>query len=156
LLSELADWTRTDKRINLDRNAGALRDFDHRSDVTHHRATGAGDAEIEFVVGDFAAHPENIIERSLTRSRQSDVGDVDSDLIHQVDELQLLLDVRISDARVLESVAQRLVEEGNSFRDDAAASSDLIPVIDQLVVLLRGHGASLCLALPDLHSPVES
>ena len=84
------------------------------------------------MIGDLAAHAQHVVERALRAPRQADVGDVDADLRHEVDELELRLDVRIGDRRVLQAVAQRLVEERHAARDEAPLPADFVPVVDEV------------------------
>ena len=44
------------------------------------------------------AHAQHVVERALRAAGQADVGDVDAELVHQVQELELVLDVRVVDA----------------------------------------------------------
>ena len=88
--------------------------------------------ERELVVGDLAAHAQDVGERALRAARQADVGDVDADLRHQVEQLELGLDVGVGDRGVLQPVAQRLVEERDALGDEPPLAADLVPVVDEL------------------------
>ena len=66
---------------------------------------------------------------------------MDPEVLHQMEDLELLLDSRIDDGRVLEAVPKRLVEEGEARGQDAALPIDLIPVIDEAgrAIAFRGE-----------------
>jgi hypothetical protein len=111
---------------------GALRDLDHRRDVGDHRAPGARDLDLHSAARDLAAHAQHVLERALARPWKTDVGLVDAQVFHQVQDLELVLDRGILHRRVLQAVAQGLVEEGVSLGDEAALAVDLVPVVDEL------------------------
>ena len=75
----------------------------------------------------------------LRAAGEADVGDVDAEVVHEVEDLELLLDRRIDDGRVLQAVAQRLVEERGVLRGSAPLPIDLVPVEDEVEVA-RAHG----------------
>jgi len=65
-------------------------------------------------------------------SRMADVGGVDPELAHQVQELAFLRDRRVDDRRGLQAVAQRLVVEHERMRRRHQPPVD-VPVVDQIV-----------------------
>ncbi len=87
---------------------------------------------LDLAVGDLPAHAQHVVERALRAARQADVGHVDAELVHQVEELELGLDARVGDGRVLQAVAQRLVEERDALGDEPPLPADLVPVVDEL------------------------
>src|SRR6185312_2501483 len=112
-------------------------------DVGDDRATRAGDADLHLAVDDLLAHAEHVFERALARPRQADVGLVDAEVFHQVEDLELVFDRRIANRRVLQTIPQRLVEEGDVLRDEASPPVDLVPVVDEVAGPVGvGHGGS--------------
>ena len=69
---------------------------------------------------------------------ESDVRRVDAELVHEMEEAELLVECRILDRGALEAVAQGLVVELDLGRSRAFAA---IPVVDQVVVVHRSPAA---------------
>ena len=131
VLDVLSDRRRADERVDLDRHTGALRDLDHRCDVRDHGAARTRDLDLHLAVDGFLADAEDVFECAFARARESDVGHMDSEVLHQMEDLELLLDPRIHDGGVLETIAQRLVEERRVLRQDLALPINLVPVEDE-------------------------
>jgi hypothetical protein len=132
LLRVLANGARADERVDLDRQPRLLRKLDHRRDVADHRATGARDLDLHLAVDDLPAEAQHVLEGALGASRKADVRLVDAEVFHQVQDLQLVVDARILDRGVLQAVAERLVEQRETLRNDPAFAIDLVPVEDEL------------------------
>jgi len=115
-----------------------LRDLDHGQDVGGDGATGAGDLHIELLIDDLAAHAQDVVEGALVRARQPDVRGVDAEVVHQVQDLELVFDGRIANGWVLDAITERLVEELD-LAEGGVATADLVPVVDELVVV-RSEG----------------
>src|SRR5579859_4016711 len=64
-------------------------------------------------------------------ARQTDVERVDAELLHQVQDAQLLLDGRIFDRGRLQAVAQRFVVEQDLARRTEAGVVQRVPVVDE-------------------------
>jgi hypothetical protein len=75
---------------------------------------------------------QDVVEGALAGSGEADVGLVDAEIFHQVEDLELVLDRRVLDRRVLQAVAQCLVEERVSLGDETALAVHLVPVEDEL------------------------
>ena len=73
-------------------------------------AAGAADLDVHLAVDDLLAEPEHVVERALAAAGEADVGVLDAEIVHQVQDAELVVDGRVLDARVLQAVAQRLVE----------------------------------------------
>ncbi len=140
LLGVLADRAAADEDAGLDRHAGLLRDLGHRLDVDHERAAGAvrrGSASL--LIGDLAAEPLHRLALARSGTGQADVGGLDAQAVHQVEDLDLDLDRRIEDRRALQAVAQRLVIEHHRVSDLEAFGAGCGPVVDQLLFARVGH-----------------
>jgi hypothetical protein len=77
---------------------------------------------------------------------QADVDGVDAGRLEHVEDLELVLDLRVDDGRVLDPVAQRLVVELEvAVQDDPPVVAPRVPVVDELagVVLAHGHAVSV-------------
>jgi hypothetical protein len=71
-----------------------------------HGAPGARDPDLHLAVDDLLAHAKDIVERALAAARQADVRPVNAEVVHQVQDLELVLDRRVGHRRVLQAVAQ--------------------------------------------------
>jgi hypothetical protein len=79
-----------------------------------------------------------------TGARQADIGVVDADRVHVVEDAQLVLDVRIGDGRRLQAVAQRLVVELDFTARPRRLLAGDVPVVDQVLEVV--HRPALQLA----------
>ena len=104
-------------------SAGPLGDLDHRSDVGRNRAPGASrhDAQARRARSPWHMRTTSSNARCELPGRPTFMR-VDPDVVRQVQELDLRLDGGIGDARVLEPIAQRLVEERDPLGEQAAVS----------------------------------
>ena len=78
------------------------------------------DLDLHLAVDDLLAEAKDVVERALAAAGQADVGLVDAEVLHQVQDAELVVDAGVLDARVLQAVAQRLVEEREALRDERA------------------------------------
>ena len=127
----LADRTRSDERAALDRDAGPLLDLRDRPDVGHHRARGAIGADPQPSVRDRARQPLDVLRDLGAGARQADVGRVDPQPVHVVQDVDLLLDRRRANRGRLQPVAQRLVVEHRDRLVGALRRRVVVPVVDQ-------------------------
>ena len=140
-LGVLPDLARADEGADLDRDARLLRDLDDRLDVGDDGAAGHVDADVQPVVGHLLGEACDVVTLALPGARQADVGRADPELVHQVDEPDLVVEPRVQDARRLEPVAQRLVvEQDRALGVEGLAPVD-VPVVDQ--VLEFAHSSRL-------------
>ena len=131
-LHELADGGGADEGIDLDGQARALRELDHRRDVRDDGPSGTGHADLHLAVDDLLAEAQRVLEGALAGARETDVGDVDTELLHEVEDLQLVFDPGIDDGRILEPIAEGLVEERGVLRQNPPFAIDLVPVEDEV------------------------
>src|SRR5207245_8339815 len=82
-------------------------------------------------------------------TRQADVGAVDPERVHEMEEPLLDLERRVPDRRALQAVAERLVVELDRAVVGARGAAIAIPVVDQLVELglHATYGASAARAI---------
>src|SRR5207237_6377843 len=97
---ELANRRASDEDESFDRNAGALAHFDHRRDVADDGASRAARLDAELRARDRLAHSNGVLERALGAAGEADVGGMDADVVHEMQDLDLGLDRRIDDARI--------------------------------------------------------
>jgi len=126
---ESENRARTDEGVYLDGDARPLRELDYRRDVARDRASCACGLDPEFVLLDFLAELQALIERSLRTPRKTDVRYGDAEVVHQVYEPELLVDARIRDGRILQPISQGLVHDGDAIRNRAPQSIELVPIV---------------------------
>ena len=143
LLDELANRARPDERADLDAETRALADLDDRRDVGDDRAAGAADLDVHLAVDDLLAEPEHVVERALAAAGQADVRVLDAEIFHQVQDAQLVVDRRVLDARVLQAVAQRLVDQREGLGHEPSLSIELVPIENKVAGTLRVRGCQL-------------
>ena len=76
----------------------------------------------------------------VTGAGEADVGGGDPQVVHQVEDADLLLDRRVFHRGRLDAVAERLVVELEGAGKHGAAALGFVPVVDQ-PVLHRAHGS---------------
>jgi hypothetical protein len=81
---------------------------------------------------------QDVLPRARARARQPDVRRVDAELVHEMEEADLLLEARILHGRALEPVPERLVVELDR---GAGLAVGAVPVVDQVVVPGLVHAA---------------
>src|ERR1700693_560204 len=106
-LGVLANRTGADEGRDLDRDADALRDLDHRTDIALERARGAQRLDPQPLVADFLGQALHVRSRAWSRCRKAEVDRTDTELVSQVQEAQLVLDIGVADGRALDATAQR-------------------------------------------------
>ncbi len=149
-LGVLTQRARADERAALDRDAGLLADLDDRIDVRLERPRRAVGGDREAGVGDLARQTGDVRRRPRSRAGQPDVRGVDPEPVHEMEDLDLLLDGGIGDRGRLEPVAERLVVELDGLGGLDEVARLVVPVVDQvfaarLVALGVGHRRSpLC------------
>ena len=126
----LADGARADERTALDRHAGPLLNLGDWRDVGRHRAGGAVRANLQPRVPDGAGEALDVARHSGSGAGQADVGRVDSERIHVMENVDLFVDAGGPNRRRLQTVAERLVVE---HRDRPRTRRIVIPVVDQRV-----------------------
>jgi len=97
LLGELPDRRRADEEVGLDGDADALRDLDDRLDVVLVRAPRGAGIDGELLVHDLAGDALDGALHVRPRAGQADVGVVDADRVHVMEDAQLLVDGGIGD-----------------------------------------------------------
>ena len=99
---------------------------------------GAVRADLQPAVANRAREAFDVSGHFGAGARQADVGGVDAEPVHAVEEVDLLLDGRRADRRRLQPVAQRLIVE---HRHGTGTGGIVVPVVDQR---MRGdtHGAT--------------
>src|SRR5262249_38911502 len=95
ILGIAADRTRSDKTGNFNCNSNALRDFRYRPDIVLMCARGAVRLDLELRIYYLARQALDIGNGSWPSARQAKIEMVDSQCVHQVEDLYLLFDRRI-------------------------------------------------------------
>ena len=99
------------------------------------RAVGT---DLQLGIDDLAAQGLDVGLGPRARAGEPDVGGLDAQRLHQVQDAFLGLDRGIHDRRRLQPVAQRLVVEHQAAgRAEAGRAIGLIPVVDQFLVASR-------------------
>lgn len=110
--------------------SSALRDFHNGNDVVSVRARRTVRTNLESLVGNLAGHQLDTRCMCATRARQTDVGRVDSQRVHQMQQLDLFLNGWFADRGRLQTVAQRLVVKPDVAIGFVQLRINLVPVID--------------------------
>ena len=137
ILGVLADRRGADEGAHLDRDPRLLGDLDHRQDVLFEGAGGAVRLDLEPGVCDLLRQPHDVAHHVGSRTGQTDVGRVDAEPLHQVQDTDLVLDRRCLHRGRLEAVAQRLVIELDASRRALPALAGIVPIVDQLAFVHR-------------------
>ena len=134
VLREPADRRRADKCAALDRETRFGRRLDRGAHVVGMRADGDVGTQALELRGLFRQGNDR---RACLRRRtgQADVGAVDPERVHEMEEAFLDVERRIPDRRALQAVAKRLVIELDRAVVGARGAPIAIPVVDQLVEL---------------------
>ena len=80
-----------------------------------------------------SSRAERVRVGTRSRARQTDVQHLDAEILHEVEEVDLVFDGRIGNGRRLETVAQGFIVQQNRFFGQRFGLADLIPVINQLL-----------------------
>src|SRR6185295_16532551 len=123
-----------------------------RGDVLLERARRAVGLDPELVVGDLLRQPRDVAYHVRPGAREPDVGSVDPELVHQVEDGELVLDRRTANRRRLEPVAQRLVVELDPERRLLPALAGVVPVVDEVAFF---HGARRVGGAPGAGEPEQ-
>jgi hypothetical protein len=148
LLDELPDGARTDEGADLDGHPRSLADVDDGLDVGHGRAPRAAHPDGHFAGDDLLAQSEHVLEGALAAARQAHVGVLDAQILHQVENPQLVIDGGVLHAGVLQPVTEGLVEEGKPLRDEGSSSIELVPIENKVpgplpIRSYSGHDSSI-------------
>jgi hypothetical protein len=99
VLGVLPDRARPDERAGLDLESSPLRDLDDRLDVAHERAGRTIRAHAQAAFDDRAREPLDVRDDVRARARQADIGGIDGQRIDDLQDVNLLIDVRRVDRR---------------------------------------------------------
>ena len=110
-LGVLADRTRADETRDLDGDADLIGDLENGLDVGDDGARGAVGRDAEVLVADFLGHPFDVGALPGGGARETEIGGIDAELDHQMEDAQLLFDAGIARRGRLDPVAQGLVVE---------------------------------------------
>ena len=135
VLGVLPDRRRPDEQVCIDRDPGFLTHLDDRLDVGHDGSARAVSLEVKPLRRDFLRETQDVRLRARTGAGQANIDGVDAQLGHQMQNSQLVFDLRIGHRRRLDAVAQRLVVELR-LRAVARRLIVSVPVMDQR---LMGH-----------------
>ena len=108
-----------------------------------HGAAGAADPDVHLAIDDFLAEAEHVVEGALAAAGETDVRVLDLEIVHQVQDAQLVVDRRVLDARVLEAVAQRLVDELEALGREPSLSIEFVPIEDKAGALAGAFGLDI-------------
>ena len=117
----VADRRAADEGVDLDRDPGALRGARYPLHVGDDGAGRGGGDERELRVADLAAQMVRVLRVARARRRETDADDVDADPRHRVQEIDLVGDGRVDARAVLQTVAERLVDDLHAGRVAAEA-----------------------------------
>jgi hypothetical protein len=81
---------------------------------------------------DFLAEEQDVIESPRAAARQTNVGPVDPEVLHEMQEGELLPNGRVFDRRVLETVTKSLIEESRVLGQKTPFTLNLVPIEDEL------------------------
>jgi hypothetical protein len=124
------DRTRPDKCAAFDRNPGPLGNLGDRSDIGRHRARCAVRPDFQTELANRPRQTLDVGGDLRSGSRQADVCGVDSERVHALKDVDLLVDGGRPHGRRLQPVSQRLVvQHGDSARTGAVR----VPIMDQRV-----------------------
>jgi hypothetical protein len=93
---------------------------------------GAVRADRQLGVADLLGEPGDVGDDVRSRAGQTDVGGVDAEPVHQVEDADLVRDRRAPDRRRLESVTEGLVVEADPERRLLPALAGLVPIVDEI------------------------
>ena len=96
VLSILTDRTGADETGNFDRDTHLVGNFDYRFDVSNHGTGGAVGTDAEAFVADLLSQPLNIGALPVRGSWKTERSGIDTKAVHQMEDLQLIFDVRIA------------------------------------------------------------
>ncbi len=147
----LPDRAGSDESAALDRHTGALHDIGNRLDIGDHGAGCAVGANRQLAFADRTRQAFNVASDVGTGSRQPDVGRVESETVHLLQNLDLFVDRRRADRRRLQAVPQRLVVE---HRQRSRAGGVVVPVVYQRV-RCDAHGVTCWMRTRRRREPEE-
>ena len=133
----LTNRTRAYERIHLHGNAGSLRDLDHGRHVRDDGAARTGHLDLHLAVGDFLADSRHVFERALGATGKTYVSFVNSEVFHEMENLELFADTRIDNRGVLQPIPERLVKERGVRRNETTLAVYLVPVEHELVLVTQ-------------------
>ena len=96
VLSILTDWTGADEAGNLDRNTNFIGNINYRFDVSNYGAGGAVGTDVQAFVADLLSQPPNVVALPSRGTWKAESNAIDTKVFHQMEDLQLRLDVRIA------------------------------------------------------------
>ena len=141
-----ADGARPHEHGHLDGHAGLLRDVGDGLAVLDHGAGGRVGAQLH-AAGGLAHEGEGVLVGAGTGGGKPHVRGVDAEGLHEPQDADLGVDVRVGDGGGLEAVAQGLVVERDRAPGELLPLPVPVPVVDQLVttrfVGQRSSGARL-------------
>ena len=121
------------KVARLDGNSGALHDFRDGANVVLVRAGGAVGPDLNFRVRPISrARASQCAVRTRTGARQPKIERVDTELLHQMEDTNLLFDGRIAHRGRLQPVAQRFVIQQDPASRHHRARIDSIPIVNKI------------------------
>ena len=127
------DGTRADEGVDLHRHPGPLGDVGYRLHVAHHCAGGAHGLELHAAVADLLDQGLDILPRPPACPGKPDIRHPDAEVLHEVDELDLLLDGGVGDRRGLKPVPESFVHQVEAAGCEGSPLVQLVPVEDDVL-----------------------
>jgi hypothetical protein len=106
------------------------------------RAGGAVGRELHARVADLLGQPGDVANHVGAGPGKADIGGIDLEPLHQVEDVELVLDRGASDRGRLETVAEGFVIELDAKRRSFPALAGLVPVVDQ-ILFVHGRGLGI-------------
>jgi hypothetical protein len=137
ILRVLSNGAGADERGALDGPSDLLRNLDDGIDVRFESTSRAIGRDGEFLVDDLLRQPQDLFLNMGARAGQTYVDGMNPEIVHEVKDLELLLDGRRGDGRTLEAVPERFVVEFDGFGWIEETCVRQVPVVDEIPVFHR-------------------
>src|SRR5581483_2772166 len=135
-LCVLPDRTAADEHHRFDRDAAPLHGVGDRLDISGNRARSTRRTNAHALRADLAAEPDHRVALALARARKPGIEAIDTETLHQMEDLDLPLERRIDDRWALQTVAQGLVVKHHLRARRCAARTAVRPVEDEALTVV--------------------
>src|SRR5258708_280929 len=122
----------TDEAGDIDGKAYALRNLRHRTNVVFMGAGRAVGFDLHFGAYDLAGQGFHVRHRPGTGPGKSEIGAVDAQVFHQVQDFDFLADGGIFDGRRLQAVAKGFVIQYRPTAGTQRSSGNRVPVVNKV------------------------
>ena len=94
------------------------------------RARGAIGSDLQFLAGNLARQTFDARGVCTPGTGQTDIGGVDAEVVHQVEQFEFLFDRRLTDGRRLQTIAQRFVVDADVAIGRGKRRCDCVPIVN--------------------------